>query len=195
MAPAFIASTAVSTLPNAVIITHRHLRVLAADQRQKLEAVHVGQLEIGQHQVGAVDDLEPLFGGGRFIDIEARGQQLQLDDAAQFFFVFDDQNAFFHAGAVHGQQHAEDAAFSGLALHCYLTAVFVHDLRNDREPEPDALRLGREERVEDRLQVLGLDPDAAVDHGDLGDARRRRASSPSPRRPAGVACAAFSTRL
>ena len=44
---------------------HRHLRVLPADQAQKLQAVHVGQLEIGEHQVGAVHDLEPVLGGGR----------------------------------------------------------------------------------------------------------------------------------
>ncbi len=35
---------------------HRNLRVLAADQREELKAVHVGQLEIGEHEVGAVDD-------------------------------------------------------------------------------------------------------------------------------------------
>ena len=48
-------------------------------------------------------------------------------------------------------RHAKHAAFAGLALHCYSTAVLVHDLRNDRQPQPHAVRLGGEERIEDGL--------------------------------------------
>ena len=61
-----------------------------------MQAVHVGQLEIGQHQVGAVDDFEALLGGGGLVHLEPRGNQLQLDYAPELLFVFDNQNAFFH---------------------------------------------------------------------------------------------------
>ena len=71
------------------------------------------------------------------------------------------------AVAVHGQQHAEDAAFARLALHCYLTAVFVDDLGDDRQAQADAFRLGGEERIEDVFMCFGLDARAAVDHGDF----------------------------
>src|ERR1039458_3452940 len=77
---------------------HRHLAVLAADQPQKLQAIHVGQFEIGEHHIGAIDNLQGLFGGTGVIHLKARGGQLQPDDAPQLLFVFDNQDAFFHAG-------------------------------------------------------------------------------------------------
>ena len=93
-----------------------------------------------------------------------------------------------------GKVDAKHAAFPGLALHRHLTAVFVHDLGNDGQAKPDAFGLGGEKRIEDGLQVFGLDAGAAIDH------RSSTASSASrvftvtvP--PAGVACAALSSRL
>ena len=53
---------------------HRNLRVLTADRLEKLEPVHVRKLEIGEDEVRAVDDLEPLFRARRFIHLEAGGE-------------------------------------------------------------------------------------------------------------------------
>ena len=129
---------------------------------RKAQPVHGGQLEIGQHQVGAVDHLEALFGGGGLVHVEPAGEELQLDHAAQFFFVFNHQNAFLHAagarsGAVHRQNHAENAALSRFALHRYLTAVLVDDFGNDGQPEANPLRLGSEERIENIVALRGID--------------------------------------
>jgi len=92
------------------------------------------------------------------------------------------------------QEHAENAAFTRFALHCYLTAVLVHDLGNDGQAQAHALRL-------------------VVKNG-LKMPSRCRASIPAPRSiteisavppaarvftviapPGAVACAALSTRL
>src|ERR1035441_3701770 len=66
------------------------------------------------------------------------------------------------SGAVHRQKDAENAAFAEFALHCYLTAVLVHDHGNDGQPQSHALRFGGEERIEDRIDVLGIDARAAI---------------------------------
>ena len=47
----------------------------------------------------AIHQPEPLFGGGGFVHLEARGEKLQLDHAAQLVFVFDNQDSLFHAEA------------------------------------------------------------------------------------------------
>ena len=96
---------------------------------------------------------------------------------------------------LHRQQHVEHAAFARFALHCYFTAVFIHDFRNDGQAQSDALRLGGEERIEDVVAVLGLDSRAAVDHRDFGGAPAPRGFSRSPRRPPGVPARRSSTRL
>ena len=41
--------------------------------------------------------LQPLFGGAGLVHFEAGGEQLQLDHAAQFFFVFDNQDSLARA--------------------------------------------------------------------------------------------------
>src|ERR1700730_6742414 len=43
-----------------------------------------------------------------------------------------------------------------------MAVVCVNDLAHDREPEARALRLGRKERTENALEVVGRDPRAAV---------------------------------
>ena len=63
--------------------------------------------------------------------------------------------------------------FVRFALDRHFTAVLVHDFRNDRQAEADALRLGGEKRIEDVLDVLGGDAGAAVDHRDFGHRFRR----------------------
>ena len=92
-----MASTAVSTLPKAVIMTTGTCAFCRRISASNSQAVHVGQLEIGQHQVGAVHHLEALFGGGGLVHVEPGGGELQLDYAPQLLFVFDHQNAFLHA--------------------------------------------------------------------------------------------------
>ena len=54
-----------------------------------------GQLEIGQDEIGPVDQRQGFFGRGRLFHVEAGVQQLQLKNAAQLVFVFDDQILVF----------------------------------------------------------------------------------------------------
>ena len=66
------------------------MRILAPDDLQHFETGHAGQLEIGQDQIGAVDQRQRFFGLRGLIHFEAGVEQLKLHDAAQFVFVFDD---------------------------------------------------------------------------------------------------------
>ena len=91
-----MASTAFSTVPNAVMMMTGTMRVLAPDDLQHLQTGHAGKLEIGEDEVGAVDQRQRFFGVRRLLDFKAGVQQLKLDDAAQLVFVFDDQYSFFH---------------------------------------------------------------------------------------------------
>ena len=75
---------------------HRDMRIHAADDLEHLEAGHSGQLEIGEDQVGAIDQRQRFFGGRGLLDIETGVEQLQFQDAAQLVFVFYNQNSFFH---------------------------------------------------------------------------------------------------
>src|SRR5207244_10218070 len=60
------------------------------------------------------------------------------------------------------QRDGEARALPGLRLHPDVAAVFAGDPVADGEPEarPDALGLGRAERVEDLAAALGRDPGA-----------------------------------
>ena len=40
---------------------------------QQLEAVHAGQLQIGEHQVGAIHQLQAFFGGAGLVHFETGG--------------------------------------------------------------------------------------------------------------------------
>ena len=55
-------------------------------------------------------------------------------------------------------------------------AMVAHDAGRDRQPQPGSLapRLGREERIEDRLQVLGRDARALIDDPDADHPAVRR---------------------
>src|SRR5207247_6705664 len=66
------------------------------NQREQLQPVHRRQAQIGDHHVGPIDQFQRLLGRSGFVDVEARRDQVQLDHAAQLFFVIDNQNAFFH---------------------------------------------------------------------------------------------------
>ena len=56
---------------------------------------HARQLEIGQDQIGAIDQRQGFFGFRCFLHLEAGIQQLQFENAAQLVFVFDDQDLVF----------------------------------------------------------------------------------------------------
>ncbi len=180
MAPAFMASTAVSMLPKAVItITGTCAfcrRISASNCRPSM----LGSLRSVSTRSARSTTLRPSSAVAALSTSKPAETSCSSMHAAELVFVFDYQDAFLHAegrasvsGAVHGQEHAENAAFAGFALHCYLTAVLVHDLGNDGQAQAHALRLGGEERIEDAVELLGVDARAAVDHRDLGGAAGR----------------------
>ena len=76
---------------------HGRVRVLAAQFVEQLQAVHAGQLQIGEDQVGASASLQAFLGGAGLLDFVAGGGQMQLDHAAELFFVFDHQDGGLHA--------------------------------------------------------------------------------------------------
>jgi len=67
-------------------------------------------------------------------------------------------------------------------------------LGNDGQAQTHALRFGGEERIEDAVQVPGVDSRAAVDHRDFGGPPAARVFTVTAP-PGVVACAALSTRL
>src|SRR5207248_1179672 len=77
------------------------------------------------------------------------------------------------AGRLNRQQDPEYASLPEFALHRYLTAVFVDNLREDGQPHTHALRFGGEERVEDGIAVGWIDAGAAVDNGHFHDSAGR----------------------
>ena len=72
-------------------------------------------------------------------------------------------------------QHGRGRPRARRAGEIDLAAVVAHDAGRDRQPQPGPLaaRLGREERIEHRLQVLGRDARALVDDLGCGPSRRR----------------------
>src|SRR5262245_46378628 len=66
-------------------------------------------------------------------------------------------------------RQSQDEANSPLrtVLPAQLTPGLLGDLPRDRQPEPGALRLGGEERLEQALRDLMGDAGARVAHGDL----------------------------
>src|SRR5579885_1259985 len=126
---------------------------------------------------------------------------MQADGAAEFFFVLNDENRFAIHNllfslkvpvSIHNllfslkcqyqsitllfslkwQYHVEDAPFAGGAVHANRAAVLIDDFGTDREAEADSVGFRREERIENHLEVLGIDAGAAVDHGDFDLIRR-----------------------
>src|ERR1019366_8415974 len=75
---------------------HWHMRIHAADDLQHLKPGHPRQLEVGQDEIGAVDQREGFFSRRRLLNRETGIEQLQFEDAAQVVFVFDYQNLSLH---------------------------------------------------------------------------------------------------
>jgi hypothetical protein len=57
--------------------------------------------------------------------------------------------------AAEWQVNAERAAFARNALHLDRALILAHQLTDNRQPEPRALRLGGKVRLEDPFHVLG----------------------------------------
>src|SRR6185312_4126149 len=67
-----------------------------------------------------------------------------------------------------GQQHRDTRPPFGAVVGIDPAAVLLHDLLDDREAEPRALRLARDVRVEDAAQELALEAGHIVTHGHRG---------------------------
>ena len=186
---------------------HRRQHVLRAQLFQERQAVHAGQFQIGQNQVDvarrASDPLRPCPRPSPRSRRRTRCRPItrRYFSSSSITRITDIGHNFYLSA--HGRQvNAKHAAFAGRAFHRDLAAVLVDDFGDDGQAQTHALRLGSEERIEDALQILGIDAGAAVDHGDLEPSvamvrcwSRPSASSPSPPSPAALACAAFMIRL
>ena len=68
-----------------------------------------------------------------------------------------------------GQQHAKHRPLSRLALHQDPPAVFVNDLRHNRQPQPHPARLRRKKRIENTLAMLRRNSRTPVNHRDFNE--------------------------
>jgi hypothetical protein len=91
-----MASTAVFDRAKSGHDHDRRLRILAADGGQQLQAVHLWQAQVGEHQVGPIGYLHGFLGRAHLIHFKAGGRQLQFENAAEFLFVLDHQDASLH---------------------------------------------------------------------------------------------------
>ncbi len=164
-----MASTAVSMLPNAVMtitgVRKSWLRRCCSNSKP----ADAGQTQIGDDHVGAIGQLQRVFGRAGLLHFIARGLQLQLDHPAQFLFVFDNQDRGFHELPFSrtGRNTRNTLPAPGSLSTVISSAVLVHDFRHDRQTQPYATRLGGEERIEDAFPILGSDAGAAIDHVDF----------------------------
>src|SRR5574340_553360 len=74
----------------------RGRHVLPAHAIEQLQTVHPGQAQVGEHQVGALSELDAFLGRGGLVHLETGAGELQLDYPAQLFLVLDDQYAGLH---------------------------------------------------------------------------------------------------
>ncbi len=105
---------------------HGQARVEALEGFEQLEPVHAGQAEIGEDELRLGCEAEGFFGGGDGDGLEAFGFEVEGEDAAELFFVLDDEHAGLHfrlhdsaVAASHGEAASEcgtrrrEAAVSG----------------------------------------------------------------------------------
>ncbi len=72
------------------------MSVLAANQGEQLQPVHGWKAQIRDHHIGAIHQLQRLFGRPCLIHLKARRDQVQLDHPAQLLFIVDNQNPLLH---------------------------------------------------------------------------------------------------
>src|SRR3954447_26001758 len=84
----------------------RHLRAGRTEAPQDLEAIHPGQPDVEDHEVGrlARRDLEPLLPGACDRDLVPLLLEGVLDATRDRVFVFDDEDGGCHAGMLHRQR-------------------------------------------------------------------------------------------
>ena len=123
---------------------HRSMLVLLIQFFEQRQAVHAGELQIGEHQVDVAGELDAFLGGAGGFHLVAGGRKMQADHAAVLLFVFDHQDrlARHHSLlSMKRKENAKYAAFAGRARDCDLAAVLIHDLRADGQAQPHAVRL------------------------------------------------------
>jgi hypothetical protein len=64
-----------------------------AEFAEEGEPVFAGEAEVSNDDVGAIEEGESQFGGGGEVDVVAGVFELELHDAAEPFFILDDQDA------------------------------------------------------------------------------------------------------
>ena len=159
-APLCSASTAMGTSPYAVIMMTTG--IVLADLREHVEAGHVGQADVEEHEVGAqapVGVHAVAAGVGLVHHVLAVVAEEHGERSGDRDFVVDDQDAGHRSGGVglERQLHFESRALARFRPDSKHAAMFADDAVGDRQAEARArsARLGGEERIEDVRQRLG----------------------------------------
>jgi hypothetical protein len=71
-----------------------------------------------------------------------------------------------HRAATGGQQHVKDRSLGLTGGGPEAPTMTFYDRAADRQPHPHAMRFGREERVEDAIDILWIDPRSGISHLD-----------------------------
>src|ERR1035441_9574118 len=177
VAPAFMASTAVSTLPYAVIMTTgtcafcRRISARNSCPSMRGSFRSVSTMAARSTSFNPSSALAALSTSNP-ADISCSSstrRSFSSSSTTRMRFFMRRVSSFggFGGHRIHGQRDAEDAAFAGFALHCYLTAVLVHDLGDNRQAQPHSRRFGGEKGIENVLYLRRADAHSAVDHRDL----------------------------
>ena len=146
---------------------------------EEFEAVHARKAKIRDDEIDFFrgQELEAGFGVGGGLRGEAFFTEIELEEAAELGFVFDDENRgheiflAFRRGRRSRKKHTEARAAVIFGDELNRAAVIIHDFGNNRKPQADAGLLGRDEGIENLFAEFGGDARAGVFEFD-GDARR-----------------------
>ena len=69
-----------------------------------------------------------------------------------------------HRAAPGGQQHVKDRSLGLTGGRPEAPTMTFYDRAADRQPHPHTIRFGREERVEDAINILWIDPRSGISH-------------------------------
>ena len=139
---------------------------------QQIQTRHVGHLLVREDQIEGLltKKLQGLFtvsGRGHFkaLLFEKTRDQLAL---GQFVVDYEDMKTFGHLNllTVDGQDNLEAAPLARFAENSDRSAVSLYNPACDRQPQPGALGLGREVRLEDSRAVFRRNPDSGVGNAD-----------------------------